>query len=94
MTGTAHIDLRDLPRQLRLEFQYGLQCRADAHRRTTPPRIVMQAIRLARAAGVSSLLDLAEETWRHDAASGRVREPVLFLIEVRDAVEVLRDGAG
>ncbi|MFJ8391096.1 hypothetical protein ACIQ9Q_42960 [Streptomyces sp. NPDC094438] len=94
MTGTAHIDLRDLPRQLTLEFQYGLQCRADAHRRTTPPRTVMQAVRLARAAGVSSLLDLTEDQWRHDAALGRVREPVLFLIDVRDAVEVLRDGAG
>ncbi|WP_326809712.1 hypothetical protein OIE62_40655 [Streptomyces scopuliridis] len=54
----------------------------------------MQAVRLARAAGVFSLLDLTEDQWRHDAASGRVREPVLFLIDVRDAVEVLRDGAG
>ncbi|MEV8063427.1 tyrosine-type recombinase/integrase [Streptomyces antimycoticus] len=94
LIGSPHIDLRDLPRQLMLELQYGLQCRADAHRRTTPPRTAMQAIRLARAAGVSSLLDLAEEQWRQSAASGRVREPVLFLIEVRDAVEVLRDGAG
>jgi integrase len=94
LTGTAHIDLRDLPRQLTLELQYGLQCRADAHRRTTPPRTAMQAIRLARSTGVSSLLDLTEEQWRHTAASGRVREPALFLTEVRDAVEVLRDGAG
>lgn len=94
LTGSPHIDLRDLPRQLTMELQYGLQCRADAHRRTTPPRAVMEAIRLARAAGVSSLLDLTEEQWRHQAAAGRIREPVLFLAEVRDAVEVLRDGAG
>jgi integrase len=94
LVGSPHIDLRGLPRQLTLEFQYGLQCRADAHRRTTPPRTVTQAVRLARAAGVASLMDLTEEQWRHSAASGRVREPVLFLIEVRDALEVLRDGAG
>lgn len=94
LTGTAHIDLRDFPRQLTLELQYGLQCRFDAHRRTTPPRTVMQAVRFARAAGVDSLLDLEEEQWRNRAKTQVVTSPVLFLIEVRDAVEVLRDGAG
>ena len=34
---TATIDLRGLPPQLTLEFQYEMQCRADAHRRTTSP---------------------------------------------------------
>jgi integrase len=94
LNGTATVDLRGLPTPLTLEFQYGLQCRADAHRRTTPPRCVMQAVRLARAAQVTSLLDLSEEQWRQQARNGRVREPVLFLIEVRDAVETLRDGTG
>jgi integrase len=94
LTGSANIDLRDLPPQLLLEMQYGLQCRADAHRRTTAPRAVMQAVRLAKAARVSSLLDLDEDQWRHSAKTRVVREPVLFLIETRDAVESLRDGAG
>jgi integrase len=94
LKGTAMVDLRDLPAQLTLEFQYGLQCRADARCRTTPPRYVTQAVQLARAAGVDSLLDLSEDQWREQARNGRVREPVLLLIEVRDAIEVLRDGAG
>jgi len=94
LNGTTAVDLRGLPTQLTLEFQYGLQCRADARRRTTPARYVMQAVRLAQAAGVASLLDLTEQQWREQARNGRVRAPVLFLIEVRDAVEVLRDGAG
>lgn len=94
MNGTAAVDLRGLPAQLTLELQYGLQCRADARRRTTPARYVMQAVRLAQAAGVASLLDLTEDQWREQARNGRVRAPVLLLIEVGDAVEVLRDGAG
>ncbi|MEU2868707.1 tyrosine-type recombinase/integrase [Streptomyces olivoreticuli] len=93
LNGTAAIDLRGLPAQLTLEFQYGMQCRADAHRRTTPPRDVMHAVRLAKSSQVTSLLDLDEAQWRQRAKS-RVREPVLFLIETRDAVETLRDGVG
>lgn len=93
LNGTAAIDLRGLPAQLMLEFQYGMQLRADAHRRTAPPRHLMHAIRLAKTSEVSSLLDLDEAQWRQRAKS-QVREPVLFLIETRDAVEMLRDGAG
>lgn len=94
LNGTASIDLRGLPPQLTLEFQYGLQCRADAHHRTTPPNTVMQAVRLAKATGVTSLLDLDESQWREGAKSQQVRDPVLFLIEARDAVETLDEGAG
>ncbi|WOP07072.1 tyrosine-type recombinase/integrase [Streptomyces cyaneofuscatus] len=94
LNGGGVIDLRDLPPQLTLEFQYGLQCRADAHRRATAPRGVMQAVRLAKSAAVSSLLDLDEAEWRQAAKARVIRDPVLFLIETRDAVETLRDGAG
>jgi hypothetical protein len=95
LTGSANIELRDLPPQLALEFQYGLQCRADAHCcRTTAPRAVMQAVRFAKASQVTSLVDLDEDQWRQSAKSRVVREPVLFLIETRDAVETLRDGVG
>ncbi len=92
--GTASIDLRGLPPQLKLEFQYGLQCRADARARTTPPYMVMQAVRLANAAAVASLLDLEEPEWRKAAKAGRSRPPILFVIEAREAVESLRDGTG
>jgi integrase len=93
LTGTAAIDLRPLPAQMLLEFQYGLQCRADAHRRTTSVRDVMQAVRIAQASGVASLLDLDDSHWRRQAVS-RVRAGLLFLTETRDLVETLRDGTG
>ena len=93
LVGTAHVELRDLPPQLMREFQYALQCRHDARARTMPPRMVMRAVRQAKTAGVSSLLERSEHEWRH-MASSRVREPVLFLLEARDAVETLRDGTG
>jgi len=93
LVGTAHIDLRDLSAQLRMEFQYALQCRHDAQARTAAPRLVMQAVRQARAAGVTSLLERSEQQWRKTAGS-RVREPVLFLLDARDAVESLQDGTG
>ena len=93
LAGTAHIDLRGLAPQLRMEFQYALQCRHDARSRTAAPRLVMQAVRQAKMAGVSSLLDRPEQQWRQ-AAGSRVREPVLFLLDARDAVESLRDGTG
>ena len=93
LVGTAHIDLRDLSAQLRMEFQYALQCRHDAQARTAAPRLVMQAVRQARAAGVTSLLERSEQQWRK-AAGSRVREPVLFLLDARDAVESLQDGTG
>ena len=53
----------------------------------------MQAVRQARAAGVTSLLERSEEQWRQTTGS-RVREPVLFLLDARDAVDSLRDGTG
>ena len=41
LVGTARIDLRALAPQLRLEFQYALQCRHDTRSRTAPPRLVI-----------------------------------------------------
>lgn len=93
LVGTAHIDLRGLPPQLRMEFQYALQCRHDAQARTAPPRLVMQAVRQAQAAAVTSLLERSAQQWRQTAGS-RVREPVLFLLEAQDAVESLQEGTG
>jgi integrase len=93
LTGTACIDLQDLSPQLKLEIQYALQCRADARSRTAAPRLVMPAVRAVKAAGVSSLLDLTDQRWRHSAGS-RAREAALFLTDARSALESLRDGTG
>ena len=91
--GTAHIDLRGLGPQLTLEFQYALQRRHDGQDRTTPPRVVRDAVRQAQKAGVSSLLDYSEQEWRQIARS-HLREPGLFILDARDAAETLRDGVG
>jgi integrase len=93
LVGTACIDLQDLAPQLKLEIQYALQCRADARCRTAAPRLVMPAVRHAKAVGVTSLLDLTEQQWRHSAGS-QVGESALFLLDARDALESLRDGTG
>ena len=91
--GTAHIDLRGISPQLALQFQYALQCRHDDRSRTTPPQAVRDAIRQVQQAGVDSLLDYTEQQWRQ-AARSRLRQPGLFIIDARDAVETLRDGTG
>ncbi|MCA1706042.1 MAG: site-specific integrase [Actinobacteria bacterium] len=91
--GTAHIDLRGLGPQMRLEFQYALQRRHDERARTTPPTVVRDAVRQARQAGVASLLDYAEAEWRARSRT-RMRGSGVFLLDVRDVVETLRDGAG
>jgi integrase len=93
LVGTASIDLRDLAPQLKLEIQYALQCRHDARSRTAAPRLVMPAVRLVQALGVSSLLDLPERQWRQRAGA-QADESLLFLLDARDALETLRDGTG
>ena len=50
-------------------------------------------VRHAQAAGVTSLLDLSEQQWRHGAGA-QADESALFLIDARDALESLRDGIG
>jgi len=91
--GTAHIDLRGLGPQLMLEFQYALQRRHDEQARTTPPKVVRDAVRQAKQAGVTSLLDHFEQEWREMPRSW-IRQSGVFLLDARDAVETLRDGSG
>ena len=57
------VDLRGLEPRLRLEVQYGLQCRHDAASRLTRMIRVTTAVRLIREAGVASLLDWEDERW-------------------------------
>ena len=57
-------DLTSLPRQLRLEVQYALQCRSDDKTVTTSPDVIRTAIRRLAASGAGSLLERTEQEWR------------------------------
>jgi integrase len=59
------IDLRALGPQMRLEWQYALQCRSDAGQVKVDPMEAQRAVSLAAAAGTASLLDWDEEQWQH-----------------------------
>jgi integrase len=92
--GKARIDFRGLAPQLKLEFQYAVQCRYDEKSITAPPPVVKWAIRIAMNAGVSSLLDHDEDRWRELTASKSSCSYQGFIVHARTVVEVLRDGAG
>ena len=96
--GRRRIDYRQLPPQLTLEFQYAVQCRSGERTHPAPPWIIQPAIRLARQAGVTSLLDHGEQQWRDiAAASGLVNssgQALGFLFYARNAVDLLQDGPG
>ena len=92
--GKVRIDFRGLAPQLKLEFQYAVQCRYDQQRFTAPPPVVNWAIRIAANAGVSSLLDHDEDRWREITASKTSNSYQSFLTHARSVVEVLRDVVG
>jgi len=95
LRGKARIDYRGLASQLKLEFQYAVQCRRDEQTITAPPQVVRWAIRRASDAGVRSLLDHSEEQWRRQMAGTRGWPTArAFLLYARDAVETLHDGSG
>lgn len=91
--GTARIDFRGLAPQLKLEFQYAVQSRYDQATITAAPPIIAWAIRIAKDAAVTSLLDLSAQQWRAFAGTkeGTYQR---FLIFAQDTVETLRDGKG
>jgi hypothetical protein len=90
--GKVRIDFRDLTPQLKLEFQYAVQCRYDQQRFTAPPAVVTWAIRIAANAGVSSLLDHDEDRWREITVSktSNSNSYQSFLTHARTVVEVLQ----
>ena len=61
--GCEWIDVRCLPRRLRLEIQYALQCRGDERQAPLRPARVQRILRDLAATGAISLLDRAEEEW-------------------------------
>jgi len=94
LRGKARIDFRILSPQLKLEFQYAVQCRQDQQTITAPPPVVTWALRLAANSGVVSLLEHQAPYWRELSAgkSGGWYEG--FLLHAHEVVETLRDGTG
>ncbi len=94
LRGKARIDFRVLAPQLKLEFQYAIQCRHDQQTITAPPPVVTWALRQAANAGVGSLLDHDEQRWRELTAGKSGGWYQSFVLHAREAVETLRDGTG
>lgn len=96
--GKARISFHDLTPQLKLEFQYALQCRFDQKSITAPTAVVNWAIRLAADAGVSSLLDHDEQQWRALIAMNCANKAASsyqgFLLHAHNVVELLAGGTG
>jgi hypothetical protein len=63
MRPTQCYDLRGLPRGLRLEVAYALQCRLDERRARLRPGQVARAVKILAASGASSLLHHSLRYW-------------------------------
>ena len=93
--GCEWIDVRCLPRHLRLEIQYVLQCRGDERQAPLRPVRVQRILRDLAATGVSSLLDRAEEQWSGFGPRGtRAGGGLQFVLDARARVELLASGGG
>jgi integrase len=93
LAGRDRIDFSGLASLLKLEMQYAVQCRADQATVQLPAPVANWAIRLARQAGVSSLLDQPEEWWAERAGPKSNSYPA-FVAFARDVVECLHEGTG
>jgi len=94
LRGKARIDFRMLGPQLKLEFQYAVQCRHDQQTITAPPPVVTWALRLVAGAGVGSLLDNDERRWRELSAGKAGGWYQGFLLHAHEVVQTLREGTG
>ena len=94
--ASPRIRLGHLPRQARLEFQFGLQCRYDQGAKSTPVRALSAAVRLLHHSGVKSLLDLSYDEWREHLGGRRLRSfssmARTFLLDTRFALETMLVG--
>jgi integrase len=93
LRGRARIDFSGLPPLLKLELQYAVQCRVDQAAITLPPPVASWTIRLAREAGVASMLELSAVQWA-DLAGPKTSSYPAFLAFARDVVETLHEGTG
>jgi integrase len=93
------ISLRGLSPQLRLEWQYALQCRSDEGREKVNPGEAQRAVGFTAGAGVTSLLDWDEDRWRqHKPPPGQpgmfATTPRSLIVYARRQAENLAFGRG
>jgi integrase len=93
LAGRDRIDFSGLPPLLKLELQYAVQCRVDQATITLPAPVAGWAIRQARHAGVSSLLEQPADWWA-DRAGPKTSSYPAFLAFARDVVDRLHEGTG
>jgi integrase len=89
----CRIRLGGLPAHLKLEMQYALQRRHDERAAKAPPVVVMAAVRVLAASGLSSLLDRTEQEWR-DQLGGPRSNAAALLAWFRRQVADLAEGTG
>lgn len=94
--GKQHLDLVMLPPQLRLEIQYGLQCRADEGKLRTRLEAFGPVVRFLTAAGAHSLTDRTPQQWRDAARSapGCGSIQLGFITHCCEFLDILHHGAG
>ena len=93
--GCEWIDVRCLPRQLRLEIQYVLQCRGDERQAPLRPVRVQRILRDLAATGAGSLLDRTEEEWAESGPRGaKAGGGRRFVLDARARIEQLAFGSG
>jgi integrase len=86
-------DLRPLGSQLRLEFQYALQCRREEEGTRIWPETIGRIVRFLAGTGVTSLLDRPEQAWRDSFPDARrASHGRSVLVQARRAVEDLASG--
>ena len=87
-------DLRPLPRQLRLELQYALQCRRDDNMIKTRPSVIRSVARRLAGTGVTSLLARDEREWRDWCAPVTNPPATGLVIYAHRKVTTLAEGQG
>ena len=85
-------DLTPLPRQLRLELQYAVQCRGDEKMARIKPAEIRQAVRLLAHGGAGSVLDRGERAWLDSCPPGH--RGARFLAYAHRKVCALAEGEG
>lgn len=68
------IDLARLPEPLRWELAYVIQCRHEERASRTPPEVVARLVSFLLEAGVSTLREGDEQSWREAHAASRRRD--------------------
>lgn len=96
--GRDHVDLSHLGPQLRLELQYGLQCRADEGRLRTRLDEVRPLVRLLDTMDVGSLTERTVQEWiaigELTPSCGRKGGASRFLVYCMERLDILENGAG